>query len=45
MHSNHTSNFFKIKDKKEAHRGGVGHGTAGAIDGGEDRDDTKIHKS
>ena len=35
--------FFKIK--KKAHRVGAGHGTSGAIDGGEDQDDTKIKKS
>ena len=36
MHLNHITNIFKIKDKKEAHRGGVGYGAARAIDGGEE---------
>ena len=45
MHLNHTSIYvLKIKDKKEAHRSGAGDGTTRAIDGGEDGDNTKIHK-
>ena len=39
MHLNHTSNFFKIKDKKEAHRDDK---TARAIDGSEDGDGTTL---
>ena len=30
---------------QEAHQGGADHGTAGAIDGGEYRENTKIYKT
>ena len=45
MHLNHIANFFKIKDKKEAHRGGVGDGAARAIDGGQERDGMTLYKT
>ena len=43
MHLNHTSKIVLNKrSKQEAHRGGVGDGTARAIDGSEDGDGTTL---